>query len=174
MHSILNTYNLNQLIDKPTRVTPYSSSLIDFILTSDSLNCIDKGVIEPFCSDHCAVYFSTNFVKATIPSYKRKIWLYDRGDYQVYRDKLENADWDFDNLSINEKINKVNSNIFDAAEFAIPNKEVTIRPKDQPWMHNDIRKAMRKRGRLHKIAKRTNHPQHLGTFSHSKETTSTS
>ena len=164
IHSILNTYNLNQLIDKPTRVTPYSSSLIDLILTSDSLNCIDKGVIEPFCSDHCAVYFTTNFVKTTIPSYKRKIWLYDRGDYQVYRDKLENADWDFDNLSIDEKINKVNSNIFEAAEFAIPNKEVTIRPKDQPWMHNDVRKAMRKRGRLHKIAKRTNHPQHWANF----------
>ena len=50
------------------------------------------------------------------------------------------------------------------AENAIPHKLVTMRPKDQPWIHNEIRKLMRIRNRQHKIAKRTNNPNHWARF----------
>ena len=42
------------------------------------------------------------------------------------------------------------------ARLSIPNKESTIRFDDPPWMHIEIRKQIRKRKRLHKIAKRRN------------------
>ena len=32
----------------------------------------------------------------------------------------------------------------EALEFSIPNRIVTIRPRDKPWMSSDIRKAIRK------------------------------
>ena len=160
----MNTYQLKQIIDSPTRITPNSSTIIDLILITDSLDYIEKGVIEPFCSDHCAVHFATNFMKTVQYSYKRKIWQYDKGNYDLYRNKLENSNWNFENLTIDEQVDKITQNILNAAELSIPNKDVTIRPKDQPWLHNEIRKAMRKRTRLHKIAKRTNQPYHWERF----------
>jgi len=36
------------------------------------------------------------------------------------------------------------------AEF-VPNKIVTVRPKDKPWMSNEVRRAIRKRDRCFKI-----------------------
>ena len=40
--------------------------------------------------------------------------------------------------------------------MAIPNKIVTIRPLDPPWLHNELRKQMRIRKRLYDKAKRLN------------------
>ena len=40
----------------------------------------------------------------------------------------------------------------DVAKSTIPNKECIIRGKDKPWMHNEMRKQIRMRRRIHKIA----------------------
>ena len=162
--SIMDTYDLHQLIDTPTGITANSASIIDLILTTDSLNCTDKGVIDPFCSDHCAVHFSTNFMSTKQHSYKRKIWQYEKANYNLYREKLRESNWDMNNLTIDDQVKKISENILHSAEFSIPNKEVTIRPKDQPWIHNEIRKAIRHRKRLHKTAKRTNNPVDWANF----------
>jgi hypothetical protein len=39
-----------------------------------------------------------------------------------------------------------------------PNKIVTFRPDDPPWMHNDLRNIIRQRKRLRMTAKRTKSP----------------
>ena len=46
----------------------------------------------------------------------------------------------------------------------IPNKIVTIRQNDPPWMHNDIRKHIRLRKRAYDQAKRTNQPHHWNKY----------
>ena len=48
--------------------------------------------------------------------------------------------------------------IINSATKTIPNKIITLRPNDPPWMHNNIRKSIRARKRLHFIAKTTNSP----------------
>ena len=117
-------------------------------------------MIDPSCSDHWALHFTTNFIKTKQHTHKRKVWQYDKENYELYRDKLEHANWNFENLTIEERVTKVTENILEAAEISIPNKVILVRTKDQPWLHNDIRKAMRKRTRLHKIAKLIN--QNIG------------
>ena len=42
---------------------------------------------------------------------------------------------------------------------SIPNKVVTIRPRDLPWIHNEIRTEISKRNRMHQLAKNTNTPE---------------
>ena len=37
----------------------------------------------------------------------------------------------------------------------VPQKVVTIRPKDKVWFNSDLRREIRKRNRLHKIARKT-------------------
>ena len=159
IRNIMNIYNLHQIIDSPTRITPYSSTLIDLVLVSDSLHCNDRGTITPFCSDHHAVFFRTNFVTTKTNSYTRKIWHYDQADFSHYRQKLRECNWAHDSEPLDDQINNIMGNIIKSAEQTIPNKEVVIRPRDLPWFHNEIRRCIRIRNRIHNLAKRTNTPE---------------
>lgn len=46
----------------------------------------------------------------------------------------------------------------------IPNKIITVRPADKPYMNNSIRRKMRQRNRIHYKAKQTNNPDHWQKF----------
>ena len=50
----------------------------------------------------------------------------------------------------------------------VNNKTVTIRNRDKPWMHNEIRKQIRILKRIHKTAK-SKHTYTMGFISTSKK-----
>ena len=62
-------------------------------------------------------------------------------------------------LTVDERVQKLTNNIVNAAEQSIPNKIVTVRPRDLPWFHNEIRKEIRKRNKAHKTEKITSTPE---------------
>ena len=90
--------------------------------------------------------------------YKRHIWLYDRGDYDEFRHKLGQSDWDhvFSTNNINECADKFADMITSAAKFSIPNKTITLRPTEPNWINSHIKREIRKRKRLFRNAKRRN------------------
>lgn len=49
-------YQLTQLINVPTRITPNSNTLIDVILTNEPSRIITSGVLHIGISDHSLVY----------------------------------------------------------------------------------------------------------------------
>ena len=151
--SIMDTFSLTQLVMSPTRITETSETLIDIALVSENLSCSDRGIIEPFCSDHCGIHISTSFMKLNNHCYKRKVWKYEDANFDLYREKLGDFDWDCEDLTIDESAAKLTQNILQSADVSIPNKIVTIRPRDPPWMHNGIRRAIRDKNKKHKIAK---------------------
>ena len=51
-------------------------------------------------------------------------------------------------------------------DSTIPNKMVTIRPADPPWLHNEIRKKMRIRKRSYDKARHTNNANHWQDYRH--------
>ena len=152
----MNIYNFSQIIDSPTRITQTSSTLIDLALMFSSLTCTEKGALDPFCSDHCPIFMSTSFVQVPKPCYSRKIWSYDRGNYDLFRNTLRESNLNIDNISIDESALLFKTNISQAADHAIPNKTAIIRPSDPPWMHTEVRKEIRTRNKMHKTAKSRN------------------
>ena len=162
--NIMNTFSLNQLIKFPTRITNYSKTRIDLVLTPDSLNCTKVGTIYPFCSDHHGIHYSTSFLKVKHHTYQRQIWLYDQADYEKYRHNLSNCNWELHDLSIADQVDKLTNNIIKSAETSIPNKLVTIRPSEPSWFHNEIRTAIRHRKRLHRKAKHTDSPNDWANY----------
>ena len=58
---IIDIYGLTQLITEPTRVTQYSSTLIDLCLTNSPDKISKSGVINIGISDHSAVYLTRKF-----------------------------------------------------------------------------------------------------------------
>jgi len=107
---------------------------------------------------HCPVVVVLNFVKPKPQTYKRRIWLYNEGDYTKFRNNLKSINWDsiINDPDLNSLADKVADNICSAASDSIPNKVITIRPDDVPWMTQDVRLLIRKRNRFHQKAKRLN------------------
>ncbi|CAC5387236.1 unnamed protein product [Mytilus coruscus] len=54
--------------------------------------------------------------------------------------------------------------ILDAADKCIPNKIITVRKDQPPWLTNEIKKKIRKKNRIHKIAKRRNNSNDWNKF----------
>ena len=91
-------FNFDQLINAPTHYTENSSSIIDMIFTSNKNNIILSGVGEPFLEQniryHCPVYCVLNFIKPASLSFKRKVYLFDRGDYESFSNDLISTNWE--------------------------------------------------------------------------------
>ena len=164
VHNILNTFNLVQLIQEPTRITDNTHSLIDVVIVSNHIQVSKSGVLDPICSDHCPVYATVAKFGYPCHTYKRRIWKYGECNFDFYRQVISESNWDMADLNLDEQVEKVTNNILQAASICIPNKVVTMRSKDKPWMHNEIRKEIRVRNRIHRLAKNTNSATHWANF----------
>ena len=129
IHGIMDMFGLKQIINDPTRITPNSATLIHLILISNFLSCTSRGTIAPFCSDHHAIFFSTHFMNIKSKCYTRNIWQYDNADFNMYRQKLYECNWNMENMNMDERLNCIIDNITKTADQTIPNKTVTIRPR---------------------------------------------
>ena len=76
--NLVDTFNMHQLIDTPTR----NNNLLDQIFTDSPGYFFDVGVLPPKNNlDHGVVYGSFNFSYPKRNHIKRKVWLFDEGNY---------------------------------------------------------------------------------------------
>lgn len=98
IQALCDQFALYQSINEATHFTENSSSLIDLILVSNKDHLILSGVSDPFLHQehryHCPIYGVCNFRKPNFHSYKRKVWSYERGNYNLLREKVTSTDWD--------------------------------------------------------------------------------
>ena len=171
-------FGLSQLISDPTHITESSQSTIDlFFVSSPNLVSI-CGVGEPFLEQniryHCPVYCCIKYPKPQHTSFKRKVWKYSQGNFNQLRTYVSSFEWD---SCFNSDIDVYSSNLTSAllsmCDDCIPNKIVTIRPTDPPWMHNIIRNHIRRRRRSYIKACKTNNPNHWNTYNSIRNKTNT-
>ena len=166
------SYNLTQMIDEPTHYTEHSSCTIDLVNKPE--NVLYSGVSSPFIPNlvryHCPTVLYLKHRKILRKTFRRHIWLYDKGDYVKYRNKLNRIDWD--NILATHDVNKCAEQFSDsimlAARESIPNKIVTIRPSEPLWINSNIKRNIRQRKRLYKKAKRTNTVNRWERFKHKR------
>jgi len=89
----VNIFNL--VINKPTRISGNTITLLDPIILSDALNCnySDVLIIPRHISDHDAAITFIKCPKATSKSFTREIWLYDQTDYVRFNQMLTDINW---------------------------------------------------------------------------------
>ena len=169
--SIVSNFAIHQLIKEPTSITKHSAILIDLIMTNDMRNVAYSSVLVPFLDVniryHCPVMCLIRTNKGSNPSFNRKIWLYDKGDTDKYRQILAGVNWDeiYDsNSDIDIFTREITNNLLLAASKSIPNKFITVGNNDLPWINNTIRKLMRKLNRARKKAKKSNNINHWNKF----------
>ena len=113
------------------------------------------------CPTFCIFKFKRHIVKP----FSRKIWLYDRGNYDDFRQKVSEFYW---NTLYNDDVNlyakQFSDTFLSVAEQSIPTKNVTIQPRDLPWINNNIRRLMRKKDRLFKKYKKNRNNSNYVNF----------
>ena len=154
---ILSKYNLQNIINEPTRVTNTTSTCID-LLTNHKSIINNSQVLPPFNSDHSTITAEITYKTYKAQAYKKTIWKYEEADKNLIKNKLESQDWSF--VNSNDDMNQINENfsniITELADLSIPKVSFTYRPNDKPWMNNNIRRIMRQRDRLFLKAKNKN------------------
>ena len=73
-------------------------------------------------------------------TYKRKIWNYDRANYEMMKTNLHTFDWNSitDKNDINKCVDLFKKTLMIIAADHIPNRICTVRTIDKPWMANNI------------------------------------
>lgn len=168
---LINQYNFKQTVQEPTHHTENSSSLIDLFLFQNTSSILFSGVMDPFIPNqvryHCPIIVVLKFLHPTVKTTKRKIWIYERADFDKFRELL--SSYDLVNklesdVNIDSNVNTINQAIREASEKSIPNKIVIIRPNDHPWITCTIRKLIRKRKRYYRKYKQTSNNHYWEKF----------
>lgn len=157
MRDILSINNLTNRISEPTRITNTTRTLIDPILTTNSIEVIKASTLnyDTYVSDHRATFISISLKYNLNCSYTRKIWQYKHADTEKLNLLIMNTDWssvicdaeDIDSATLN-----FSSKLLTLIRECIPEKTVIIRPKDKPWFDSLLRRTIRKRYRLRNLA----------------------
>lgn len=150
---------LQQIIEQPTRITNNCGNLRDLIFTTDGNKILDSGTLSSFSNlDHLPVYAK---IDAAPPKTNNKpthtvIWDYSKLNAPLLTDLLVTTDWnDILDNDIDTATNLFISAIHTAASAAIPRKRKINYSQQKPWMTSELRRNIRKRDRLFKVAKRT-------------------
>ena len=146
-------HNLVPTINKPTRITTNTITLIDNIITNDIINNL-TGVIKSDVSDHfpnfliCQKNLET-FKNETIIS-KRFI---DKKSIKKFCDSLKTMNWELvTETNHAEHSYHVFKEIFTRCyDKNFPKKEVTVKPKtlNFPWITEGLKKSSKRKQKLY-------------------------
>ena len=151
----MNIFVFKNVIDKLTRVTENSSTLLDPIILSDGLNSIYSDVINipRNISDHDAAVAYIDCPKRISTTFKREIWQYDKIDIETFDKNINDIDWNdkIGNVDdVDDMCNEFTKTFLEIARNCVPTKEIIIRKNDKPWFNNTLKKEIRIRDRIRK------------------------
>ena len=150
---------MQQLIREPTRINNTSQNLRDLIFINNVNIITSSGTLSSFSHlDHFPIYVT---VQLTPPSENAEpihtyVWDYQQLNAPLLTNLLQNTDWThiLDN-DIDTATDLFISAIHNAAAASIPIKRKTKQSNQKPWATSELKRNIRKRDRLFKIAKQT-------------------
>ena len=148
-------HNVLPLIDKPTRITRRSETLIDNILTNTDTDKIKSGIILTDISDHLPIFMVENrqvSIENEITTiYKRQ---YSDGNVKKLRELIQNyADWELiksckDAESAYNLFIRIFSSLYDEA-FPKIERKIKTKYLKCPWMTRGLLISSKKKQRLY-------------------------
>ena len=140
-------YQIDQLIDKPTRVTDTSATMIDLVLTNVKENIHASGVIHLGISDHSLIYAVRKFMLPKTNPGVREIRDYKHFDAELFVEDLSLMPWNeiqqFNNP--NTCCNVWKSFFLETLNRHAPIRHKITRRNSVPWITPRIKDLMRNR-----------------------------
>ena len=151
---------LRQLIDKPTRVTERSSSLLDHIYVNKSDKVIQHGIISTGLSDHRLVYAVRKCIKPKFKARKISVRSFKNFDHDEFLEEISQIPWStiesFDH--IDDAWSSSKTLFTDIADKHAPVKTITVRGRPAPWVTDDFIAMTWERDHLKHIAEKHGDP----------------
>ena len=149
--------NATQLIDKPTRVTKSTCSLLDVLIVSNPNQVKTKGVLELTISDHYLVHATLDLKVPTPAPRFISTRSFKRYKADQFSSDMEHIPWDIINLmeSVDEKLDAFNDLFLAGLDSHAPIKTVKLRRKPNPAITPEIKELITKRNQLHTKARKT-------------------
>ncbi|XP_045474989.1 uncharacterized protein LOC123680911 [Harmonia axyridis] len=164
---ILESFGLKQIVNEPTRTTPNTSTLIDYILTNNTDLIVNTGVIPvPEISDHDLVHCVINLkVEKTGPIFKTSRD-FKHLDYDRFKTDLISIPWNniYDKPTVDEKVEFLTSNIIALLDLHAPFKTYKISKKYAPWLTDTLRDIIHTRNRALSKFKKTRQANDWNTY----------
>ena len=146
---------LSPLINRPTRITSHTATLIDNIITNnidaDSVN----GLLFSDISDHLpifSIWFDDNFIS----NHDKSVYYFrDKSEHNVnkFRDMIANYDWTeiIDLNDPKQAYTKFTDKFSRSMNACLPLKKKTKKNRfHKPWISNGILKSIKTKNRLYK------------------------
>nr|CAI5832947.1 unnamed protein product [Callosobruchus analis] len=157
LYSFMESFNLAQLVDTPTRITSTSQTLIDVVMATINEGITVTGTIDiNGISDHLAVLF-----KLCVPKLKTHVRFKIYRDYQyfdhaLFIEDLHRVNWDtiysFDNG--NDMLTFFNSKIVEIFNTHASLRTVRLTKPKAPWLTPTIRLMITEKEKAYKKFKR--------------------
>ena len=151
--------NLKQLISTPTRITPYTQTLLNVIMICSNFSVRNRGVIQRPISDHSIVFTNLKIKKQkTIPQYVTT------RSYKHYNGKQFACDLakeagalltTFDKPDVNSKLKNVINTLMRILDSHALQKQIKICGRPCPFVHKEVKDMMKFRDILLKTFVRT-------------------
>ena len=154
LDEISSHYNLQQIINSPTHILPNSTSCIDLLFTSQPNLITESGVhasLFPRCH-HQIIFAKINFKINFPPAYERLIWDYSKANINLIRKSLSQIDWvtSMENLHVNGQVKFLTDCLTNIFNNFVPNKFITCKDKDPPWMTDEIKRACLDKAKIYR------------------------
>ena len=141
---------MHQLISEPTHIMGDSKSCIDVIFTDQPNLFVESGV-HPSLHEQChhqIVYGELSMKNLSPPPYRRRIWLNDRADVLAIRKSIQMFRWceSIGDLTCPKKqVEMLTETLLNIFSNFIPNKVITVRPWQAPWITQSIKNFTQKK-----------------------------
>jgi hypothetical protein len=142
--TLMKTYNLTQIVDFPTRITPCTETLLDITFV-DTTIC-PKVESIPFInglSDHHAQITCLHQVNIAPQKViqKRKLRLFNNHTIDYFQDLLKNETWEqiYDLSCVNVAFNKFQETLVRYNEISFPIIYVNNKAKQNKWITKGIK-----------------------------------
>ena len=146
LDSFIEPFSLKQLVEKPTRITNTSSTLIDLILVNKPQNALFSSVCDaPGVSDHCFTYVAYSLKKERFKPYKVTKRDFKNVNWDAFKNAVEYAPWEniFCVGDVNNKVTILENYMNSILDDYAPYKTFTVKkPNLTPWIDDNIRKMM--------------------------------
>jgi len=155
-------------VNEPTRVTQSCSSILDQFISNVPDFVLQVAVSDAplLTNDHLSVYMTLQFKTYKQKAYDRHVWLYDKADWDGFRDSISSFDWEsvFDTNDVDSACDRWTSTFLNIARQFIPNRVVKVRPNDAPFYNGELRRMKRQVDRSFKFAKRSKMLHHWEVY----------
>ena len=152
---MLHSLSCKLLVDKPTRITKHSTTLIDHIYTNDVKSRIVSGIIIDDLSDHLPIFVISEKASPQKVDSKRKVRKINGINAEHFIADVQsrlNSKLNFDQLT---SVNLQLELLYETFHTVLEDHAPLINPSrkqqqlsEKPWMNANIHKLIRKKNKM--------------------------